>query len=661
MKNRSLIILLAIALVLSLATPVLAANAEWTIMVYLCGTDLETGGTATNPDGGEATKNLESMKSVGSTDKVNVLVMTGGTKTWKNSYVSNKNNQIWYAEAGKLKLLKSNPPDSLAKADTLSGFADFAITNYPAKKYAVILNDHGGGPIWGFGPDQLQPSGEGSMPLWAIRQAISDIYTKANKKIALVAFDTCLLANLETGNAIEPYAEYMCGSSETGYRWDYARWMNKINASPTASGKELGEYMAEAYVGYYKDEVANGNITQSWYDGKITISVLNLEKIKPLKELCETLAGKLNQAASNDTEFVKLLKIRNSSQSFGENADPAAAFDLMDIGDFSKKIKSSDPSFADSMEKAIAQAVVYNSSGKYLKSSGITLYMPSDVAKKAQDSTQYPTVCKDNEFSLNYGAAVAQFAEKIRSSKLSVNTGGLKIGEAAVTAKTSISAKVDSEDINNVYNAALVVAVPWEGDRNNRLIIDMQSEGLKYDVTTGEFTGNVKPYWHALNGQYINLIPVDNFDPETDSESYLVPVVYEGRKTEMIIEKDAGGWHVIGLQGTIDTETHMPDRSLQDLKPGSTVVPLLEVYDPSTRETRTIEGQAVTINGGEIELTKMPFSGNTYYFALEIWDALDQSHFTDFVEYKTDSLAANGDNPAGNDNNQESNSNFESF
>lgn len=657
MKKKFLVVLLTVVVVMTCATPVLAAEAEWTIMVYLCGTDLETGGTKTNPDGGEATKNLESMKSVGSTGSVNVLVMTGGTKSWKNSYVSNKNNQIWYVEAGKLKLLKNEAPESLAKAATLSGFADYAITNYPAKKYAVIFNDHGGGPIWGFGPDQLQPPSEGSMPLWAIRQAISDIYTKANKKISLVAFDTCLLANLEAANAIEPYAEYMCGSSETGYRWDYARWMKKINATPTANGKELGEYMAEAYTGYYKDEVVNGGVTQSWYDGKITISVLNLEKIKPLKELCDTLAGKLNQAANNDTEFVKLLKARNSTQSFGENADPAAAFDLMDIGDFSKKIKNSEASLADSLEKAVAQAVVYNSSGKFLRSSGITLFMPSDVAKKAQDSTFYPNVCRDNEFSQSYGAAVAQFAEKIRSSKLSVNTGGLKIGETAMTAKTNISAKVDSDDINNVYNAALVVAVPWENDRNCRLIIDMQSEGLKFDEKTGEFRGSIRPYWNALNGQYINLVPEDNFDPENESESYLVPVMYDGRKTEMIIEKDAAGWHVIGLQGTVDPETHMPDRSLQDLKSGSSVTPLLEVYNPATQETQVVEGQPITINGGEIELTKMPFSGNTFYFALEIWDVLDQSHFTDFVEYHEENSAA-GENQAGN---QVNNSNFESF
>ena len=52
-----------------------AKNAAWTVMIYLCGTDLES-------QNGMATENLLEISKTLANQKVNVLIETGGAKTW---------------------------------------------------------------------------------------------------------------------------------------------------------------------------------------------------------------------------------------------------------------------------------------------------------------------------------------------------------------------------------------------------------------------------------------------------------------------------------------------------------------------------------------------------------------------------------------------------
>ena len=66
-----------------------------TVMVYMCGTDLES-------KYGMATSDLKEMASANISDKLNIIVETGGCKQWKISGISNSVNQIYKVESGKL-------------------------------------------------------------------------------------------------------------------------------------------------------------------------------------------------------------------------------------------------------------------------------------------------------------------------------------------------------------------------------------------------------------------------------------------------------------------------------------------------------------------------------------------------------------------------------
>ena len=63
-------------------------NDQVTVLIYMCGTDLET-------NYGMATSDLNEMLYATHSDKVNIVVETGGTRRWKNSVMANTTNQRW--------------------------------------------------------------------------------------------------------------------------------------------------------------------------------------------------------------------------------------------------------------------------------------------------------------------------------------------------------------------------------------------------------------------------------------------------------------------------------------------------------------------------------------------------------------------------------------
>lgn len=119
-----------------------------TIMVYMCGTDLESKSAM-------ATKDLVEMTRATLGGNVQILVYTGGCTKWNNNVVSSQYNQLYQVADGGLKCLVSNAgTGSMTNPDTLADFILWCAENYPANRNELILWDHGGGSVSGFGYDQ---------------------------------------------------------------------------------------------------------------------------------------------------------------------------------------------------------------------------------------------------------------------------------------------------------------------------------------------------------------------------------------------------------------------------------------------------------------------------------------------------------------------------
>lgn len=172
-----------------------------TIMIYMCGTDLES-------RSGMGTSDIQEMLAADFGNQINLLVYTGGCSGWRNDQVSSRTNQIWQIKNGKMACLEKNL-GSVPMTDpaTLTGYIQYCAKKFPASRYELIFWDHGGGSISGYGYDEKFAS-SGSMGLSGIDTALKN----AGVKFDFIGFDACLMATAENALMLTQHGDYLIAS-----------------------------------------------------------------------------------------------------------------------------------------------------------------------------------------------------------------------------------------------------------------------------------------------------------------------------------------------------------------------------------------------------------------------------------------------------------------
>ncbi len=222
-----------------------------TVMIYMNGSDLES-------EAGEATADIAEMIGSGIGEKVNVLIQTMGTKRWQDYGISSKTSQIYEIRDGELKLLQ----DDLGQLDctvskTLSDFIGYGKEHFPADRYMLLLWDHGGGPVYGFGYDEWQ-SEEASLTLDEMRDALSE---HSDIRFDLIGMDCCIMANVETCYILAPFCKYAVLSEdfESGMGWSYEDWMRSLEKDPGISTPLLGKKIIDASIKANEEDYEAGD------------------------------------------------------------------------------------------------------------------------------------------------------------------------------------------------------------------------------------------------------------------------------------------------------------------------------------------------------------------------------------------------------------------
>jgi len=286
---------------------------EWTFMVYMAGdNNLE----------GFGRRDLVEMKQVGSSPQVAIVVQFDS--------MSYGPTQRYYVRAGTL--LESDVVETVAD-DTNTGdprelaeFILWAMRAYPAKRYALVLWNHGTG--WkeddiyrararGAGRScahaplasliEQWSRVEGRSALFAttldtimargiayddtsqdfldnieMRRAIdSALLLSGTPRLALLGFDACLMSMLEVVYQVRMLADYVVGSQETepGTGWPYTPILGALVDRPDMGGDELSAVIVGAYASYYGQSEP------------ITQSALSSAEIAPIVEAVDDLCG----------------------------------------------------------------------------------------------------------------------------------------------------------------------------------------------------------------------------------------------------------------------------------------------------------------------------------------------------------------------------------
>ncbi len=365
-----------------------------TLMVYMIGSDLESGN-------GMATADLNEMLYGGvDNSKLNVIVQTGGCKRWRNSVVSAKKLQRWSVTGKGLRLLDEDKISPMTDEDELAEFIQFCVKEAPADRYMLIFWDHGGGSVGGYGYDETYPND--SMNIGEICRGLKE----GGVKFDFIGFDACLMATLETAIAVEPYADYMIASeeSEPGTGWYYTNWLKALNDNTSTNTLNLGRQIC--------DDFTAKNVMYASTTGT-TLSVTDLAELGGIVE------GKLADFGVDITKELKgnnyqsVASARNDTREFASSS----RLDQIDLVDFCNRMGSSE---SKELASAVRSAVKYNRVNHCSNAYGLSIYFPNSSLRSVNSMI---SLCEDIGMDSGWTEGLRTYATLEQSGQIAANSG----------------------------------------------------------------------------------------------------------------------------------------------------------------------------------------------------------------------------------------------
>ena len=355
-----------------------AALDSWTIMLYICGADLES-------DNGLASADISEILEVkNKPDDVNIIMETGGTTRWRGSYGIDANAlSRYHVEDNALVLDEKLTKENMGKQSTFESFLNWGFQNYPAEKIGVILWNHGGALDGVCFDDSIGTSN--SLTNSETSRAFKNTFEAngINKKLEFVAYDACLMQVQDIAEFNSRYFKYMVGSEEleSGYGFVYDSWIDDVYA-----GKDT-QTILKANVDSFIAE--NG--------GDQTMSYLNLAKFENYYNKFEEMASAIKDTAKNNYSSFKTLlgKVKD----FGDYTEGwytqngLDAYGTIDGMDFFNKLESDSKytSFKtkiDAAKEAYSQVIGYSKCGSRAgASNGMSIIAPISIGYSTAETS----------------------------------------------------------------------------------------------------------------------------------------------------------------------------------------------------------------------------------------------------------------------------------
>ncbi len=576
-----------------------------TIMVYMCGTDLES-------KYGMGTADLQEMAAATLSDKVNIIVYTGGCKQWKNSIVSNSVNQIYKIENGGLKKLENNMGTAAMTAPAnLTSFIQYCAKNYPANRSELIFWDHGGGSLSGYGYDEKN-QGAGSMSLSGINKALSD----AGVTFDFIGFDACLMATLENALMLTKYADYLIASEETepGVGWYYTNWLTKLSQNTSMPTLEIGKNIVDDFVSVCAQKCRGQDTTLS------VVDLAELETTVPeaFKDFAVDTSGMLQ-----GSEFKTVSSARSNTREFAASSK----IDQVDLVHLAKNLGTAE---SKALAGTLLSAVKYNSTASTVTNAyGLSIYFPYQKTSKVKSAAKtYEAIGMDDEYTrciqqfANMGAAGQTVSSSV--SSYAANPLGALLGAAAsgsgvaggdmissllmsalTTGLTGRSLDVENATeylTENQFDSAQLV---WTGEKPQIALSEAQwglvndlALSVFYDDGTGyidlgidntfSFTddgalkGEYDGTWLAIDSQPIPYYYTGSvYEGDAYTIGGYVPCLVNGTRAELLLvfdnEKPYG--YIAGYRAVYDeAETETVAKSAGELQEGDEIEFLCDYY-----------------------------------------------------------------------------------
>ncbi len=377
-------------------------QAKWTFMVYMAGDN--------NLDGA-ALRDIAEMAKAGSTKDVHVLVQLDRIEDQKT-----RRFRITPGGGFKKDCIESFGDTNTGDPQILYSFAKWAVDNYPADRYALILWNHGSG-WWedaksrAAGPAGNRPrrplfrhafpqahrsicyddtSGGDALDNRELRVVLAGICALLGRKIDLLGMDACLMNMVEVAYQLRDSVQVIVGSEieEPFDGWPYAEILSRLIARPRQDAAAFSRWIVKSYLASYKGKGET-----------VTQSALDLSRIADAVTKIGAFAGTLIAALETDAKSIAAAW-KKSPRFYDDN--------YIDLLCFAKNLRRSPVSDLRASVDALIAALkpgkgrAILSQGKIGRevrgTGGLSIYFPADRINPAYRTLDFCADCRWGTF-----------------------------------------------------------------------------------------------------------------------------------------------------------------------------------------------------------------------------------------------------------------------
>lgn len=359
--------------------------AEWTLLFY---------GDADNDLEESSMDDLRELLKVGGSPRVHLVMLSDRspedslTPGYSNERVFNL--PAWSStlllELGReeARVVADWGEQNLADGETLRRFLDEAGRRYPARRYGLVLCDHGNG--WSGLCSDDSAGEEDVLTVDEMAAALEASKASYGGRLELLGFDACLMASVEVAAAAKPWARIMVASEELepSSGWDYVPLVRALEERPELDGAALGKLAVQSF----RRSFENSPSLDVRNEGRgTTLSVIDLDRLDPVLAALEELgrAGLDGLAGGDRRCWLTLARARSRSEQYGSEGTPEdPGVSALDLGDFAARVHRSAREAglreaAARMGPALREAVIARFHGEVRpEASGLSVFFPAD-------------------------------------------------------------------------------------------------------------------------------------------------------------------------------------------------------------------------------------------------------------------------------------------
>lgn len=594
---------------------------------------------------GNASADIGEMLAVELPENVKIVFQTGGASRWSMTGVNPNRSQRFVYDSEGFGLVEEKPIQNMGNADTLADFLKFCKEDYSADHQMVVFWNHGGG-AFGLCYDELY--GNDMLSLKEMQDAFGQVYEKEeeNPPFEIIGFDACLMATVETAEALHGYASYLVASEETepGEGWDYTAWVGKLAENTKMNGAQVGKAIADSYIEYY----ANQSIQLDWLgvDYGCTFSVVDIAKAHEVYEAYGRLAA---SALKESFEYPAVMSALGMAASGSVRyADTSyKVYNMLDLGLFMDNLMELYPEEAGEVVRAVQESVIYNRTTSFEQDSqGLSVYFPAeieDLSGLVFYLNYLNEICADEDVkALYYYKLAGCLNEEMQKYADSKGYGNAKIldttsleqlagAEIEILENGNFSLHVDPEATALIQDYSMNL-VKYD-EKEDKVIYYGEDQFLALEEG-GRLYTDFEGEWISING---HILSIEKIDSTESSIRYRAPVAINGEDSYLILAYDfeTEQMSILGVR-SMEESGEILTRNMNNIKAGDK---LQAIYDTNTLDSDVIVkeyGKRFTYwSNSRVE--DQTLENGTYLVSITITDTRGDEYYTPVVQFSMQS------------------------